>query len=342
MTELKKLLGIAGITLTVYLSLKYLLPYVIPFLFAYILVHLLNPLTDRIRKKLPWKKEIIVSFLLILFLAAFLFLFYWVYCLLMEQIRKIALNFDYYYSSFCRWIDGCCRMAEQNFGIRVDEVRAFVYSGLNQTTEQIRVYIVPEILNHSMKYLKKLFDLGLFLLILFISVILLMKDYDKMKESLQKYSLYLHFHNITDRIWKQGGMYMKAQGIIILVVTILCTVGLWALGNPYFLLLGIIIGLVDVLPFIGTGTVLIPVAVFQVCRGEFRLAAGYAGLFLLTYIVREFMEPRLLGAKLGVYPFAMVAVIYAGLYLYGTAGVLLGPVTLLAVKEIYHEMQPPL
>ena len=131
---------------------------------------------------------------------------------------------------------------------------------------------------------------------------------------------------------------MKAQGIIILVVMVLCTAGLWALGNPYFLLLGIVIGLMDALPFIGTGTVLLPMAVFLLFRGNIRLAVGYAGLFLLTYIVREFLEPRMLGAKLGIYPFVMVVVVYAGLYLYGTAGVILGPVTLLTVKEIYREI----
>ena len=68
------------------------------------------------------------------------------------------------------------------------------------------------------------------------------------------------------------------------------------------------------------------------------MALGYAGLFLLTYIVREFMEPRLIGAKLGIYPFVMVIVVYVGLYLYGTVGVVLGPVTLLAVMEINREV----
>ena len=58
---------------------------------------------------------------------------------------------------------------------------------------------------------------------------------------------------------------------------------------------------------------------------------------MLTYVVRELLEPRLIGAKLGVYPFVMVVVVYAGLYLFGTAGVLLGPVMLLTVIEILRE-----
>lgn len=338
MSEGRKILRTLGIAAAVYFVMKYLLPYVIPFLFAYVLVHLLNPVTEKIRKKLPWKKEIIVSVLLVLLLGAFLLLFYWFYCVLTEQIRKVAVNFDYYYSCFCGWIDDCCYLAERKFGVEVDEVRSFVYSSLDHATEQIKVYMIPGVFNYSVRYLKKLLDAGLFLLMLFVAVILLMKDYDEMKEKLEQYRWYGHFHRITQRMWQQGGMYMKAQGMIIGVIILLCTAGLWALGNPYFLLLGIIIGLMDALPFIGTGTVLIPMAVFLLFRGRFRMAAGYVGLFLLTYIVREFLEPRLIGAKLGIYPFVMIVVVYAGLYLYGPAGVALGPVTLLMIMEINREI----
>lgn len=338
MSESKKMIQIAGITLTVYLVIKYTLPYVIPFLLAYVLVHILNPVAEVIRKKLPWKKEVIVSVLLIVLLTGCSFLFYWIYCMLIDQVRKIAVNFDYYYAYFCGWIDDCCYLAERSLGIKVDEVRAFVYASLEDATEQIRVYIVPGVFNYSVKYLKKLFGAAVFLLILFMAVILLMKDYDEMKEKLQQFHWFSHFHNITQRMWKQGGMYMKAQGTIISIVSVLCIAGLWALGNPYFLLLGIVIGFLDALPFLGTGIVLLPIALFWMIGGNFRLAFGYAGLFLLTYVVREFMEPRLLGEKLGIYPFVLVIVVYAGLYLYGAAGVILGPVTLLAVMEINREI----
>ena len=339
MEEGKKILTVTGITLAVYFVYRYLLPYVIPFLIAYMLVHLLNPVTEAIRKKLAWKKEVIVSVLLVILLAAMTFLFYYFYCLLMGQIRRIAMNFDYYYSCFCGWVDGCCHMAERSFGIQVDELRDFVYSSLEHATEQIRVYIVPGVVNYSVRYLKKLLDAGLFLLMLFVAVILLMKDYDEMNEKLQKYKIYRRFHNITSRMWKQGGMYMKAQFIIISVIILLCTGGLWALGNPYFLVLGIVIGLMDALPFVGTGTVLIPMAVFLLFRRKIRLSICYLGLFLLTYVVREFLEPRLIGQKLGIYPFVMIVVVYAGLYLYGPAGVVLGPVTLLTVMEILREFR---
>ena len=338
MTEGRKILTVTGVTLAVYIAIRYLLPYVIPFFIAYFLVHLLNPLTEKIRRKLPWRKEIIVSALLVLLLGLCTWFFYYLYCALMGQIRKIALNYDYYYNGFCNFVDQCCYMAQNNFGIEVREVRQFVYSSLNHATDQLRIYIVPGVAKYSVMYLKKLADIAIFLLILFVSVILLMKDYDEMHDKMMEYRLYGHVHRISQRMWKQGGMYLKAQMIIILIITAICAIGLWLLGNPYFLLVGIIIGLMDALPFIGTGTVLVPLAVYELFHRDFKLAAGYFFLFFVTYVTREFLEPKMIGSKLGVYPFVMVVVVYAGLYLYGAAGVILGPITLLLVTEIIHEI----
>ena len=339
MSEWKKIVCACGITAAVFLILKYMLPYVVPFLCAYILVHLLNPAAERIRKKFFWKKEVIIGVLLVILLTGLGSFFYWIYQVLISQMKHIAMNMEYYYGCFCDWVDHCCYLAERSFGIEGEAVRTAVYEGMDQAADQIQVYLVPNVVNYSVRYLKKLFDVGLFLLMLFVAVILLMKDYDEMKEKLQKYQWYQHFQRITGRMWKQGGAYMKAQGIIIGIVMILCTAGLWVLGNPYFLLLGIVIGFMDALPFIGTGTVLLPVTLYYLLGGRFRMAAGYAGLFLLTYIVREFLEPRVVGEKLGIYPFVMIVVVYAGLYLYGVEGVFLGPATLLLVREVMRELE---
>ena len=335
MSEGKQLIRIAGITVAVYILMKYFLPYVIPFFISYILVHLLKPVTELLHKKLRLRRELILSVLLAALLIVCSLLFYMFYCMLMGQLKRVAMNFDDYYRCFCDGIDECCRFAERNFGV---EMRSFVYSGIEHATEQIRIYIVPGIFNYSMRYLKKAMDAALFLLMVFVAAILLMRDYDRMREQLRNYRLYRHVEHISGRMWHQGGMYLKAQAMIIGIVSILCVLGLWLLGNPYFVLLGVVAGLLDALPFIGTGTVLLPVAFFLVLQGSYAKAAGYGVLFFITYVAREFLEPRLIGARLGIYPFVMVVVVYAGLYLYGPSGVVLGPVTLLLILETVREL----
>ena len=263
MSEGKQLIKTAGITAAVYILMKYFLPYVIPFFISYILVHLLKPVTELLHKKLRLRRELILSVLLAALLIVCSLLFYMIYCMLMGQLKRVAMNFDDYYRCFCEGIDECCRFAERNFGVEMEEMRSFVYSGIEHATEQIRIYIVPGIFNYSMRYLKKAMDAALFLLMVFVAAILLMRDYDRMREQLRNYRLYRHVEHISGRMWHQGGMYLKAQAMIIGIVSILCVLGLWLLGNPYFVLLGVAAGLLDALPFIGTGTVLLPVAFFS-------------------------------------------------------------------------------
>lgn len=339
MTEGKKFLKITGITAAVYLAMKYLLPYVVPFFISWILVVLLNPLTERISRRTRFRKEWILAVLLLLILGLFGVGFYGLYGLLTDQIRKIAGNFDLYYTGFCAVIDECCTMADRRFGICSEDLRELIYSGIDHAASQIRVYLVPGVVNYSFRYLKKLADAGVFLLMIFVSAILLRKDYDEIKEKLQVYHWYQCSVRIRERMWKQGGMYLRAQGMIIGIVMVQCCIGLWLLGSPYFLVLGIIIGLTDALPFIGTGTLLIPIAAVLLFQKNYALAAGYGGLFLLTYLTREFLEPKLIGNKLGIYPIVMAAVVYAGLYLYGPGGVLFGPVSLLLILEIEKEFE---
>ena len=56
MSEGKQLIKTAGITVAVYILMKYFLPYVIPFFISYILVHLLKPVTELIYIKLRLRR----------------------------------------------------------------------------------------------------------------------------------------------------------------------------------------------------------------------------------------------------------------------------------------------
>lgn len=338
MAEGKKLIIIIGVAAATCLGMKYLLPYAAPFVIAALFVRLLNPLLFRIRKRICWKKEILAAILVIIISVLLGFFFYFLYETLMDEICRIASNFNQYYDGICRFMDDCCFAVEKRIGVKTGEIRTAVERSLVAMELQMQEKILPGVLNHSFQYLMKMIEAAGFLFLVFIGVVLLVKDYDQICEQLSRYRLFQGTRRIMGRIWHMGGAYLRSQLIIIGVVMLLCVGGLFLLGNPYALLLGIIIGLLDALPFLGTGTVLIPWAIVLLLQKKVGLAAGYAVLFLVTNTVREVLEPRLIGERIGVYPFAIAAVVYAGLYFFGIWGVLLGPVSLLLIMEICREI----
>ena len=178
MTEKKCVLIIAGVALAVYVSIKYLLPYVIPFLISWILVKSLNPLLKKIRNRLPWIKEVLVSILVFLvFFLTGIFLYY-LYRAIEKQMYSIISNFDFYYEKMGIFLDDCCILLEKKTGVNAVRMRSLVNRGLNSIQVQIHGTWIPGILNHSMQYLIGLVKLIGYIFIIYVGMILLMKDYE--------------------------------------------------------------------------------------------------------------------------------------------------------------------
>ncbi|MCI5996172.1 MAG: AI-2E family transporter [Blautia sp.] len=338
MTEkVKKILGITGITLAVYLSMKYLLPAVAPFFVAWILARWMYPLASRLEKRLPVNKGTITLVVLLLGTGAVVFAGWFLGAKLLTQIRSVIVHLEYYQGQVNDVARDCCRVAEHAFGIDGDQVMLFLEQNMERAQEYARSRAVPGIVHHSVAYaMGFLKAMGIFFLI-FIAVLLIMKDYDAIRERLRNCRGYHRAIRILNRLWGLGGSYLRAQFVIMLIVIVICVLGLWMSGNPYALLAGILIGVLDVLPFIGTGTILVPWALLCLLRQDFFHAAAYFTLFLAANGVREYLEPRMIGDKMGVYPIVIALVVYGGMYLYGVSGVILGPLSLLVILECCRE-----
>ncbi len=335
----KKLLRVTGITLAVYAGMKYLLPLVIPFLAAAILVKMVRPLLEKLHSALKIKKEWIFVFLLTVFSTAVLLLGYFLAAKLLEQFRAFVQNFDFYYQNFRYFVDDCCEGLERSLGLHVSDVKNFVYTNIGKIQDQVESSVIPAVVGNSVGYMMELIKAAGAFFLVFISAVLWMKDYPKIKEKISHKPLYQAAVRVEQRIWGMAGAYIKAQLTIMGLVILICVAGLWVLKNPYALLIGTVIGILDVLPFIGTGTILIPWALISLLSKNFFHAAAYMTIFFIANTTREFLEPKLIGKSLGIYPIVILLAVYAGLYLFGPPGVIEGPASLLLIMEIEHEIE---
>ena len=123
--------------------------------------------------------------------------------------------------------------------------------------------------------------------------------------------------------------------IIILIITFVeLFLGLTVLGSKYALILSIIISVVDILPVLGCGTVLIPWGFVSALNGDIKNAVGLAVLYLIITAVRNFIEPKIVGERVGVHPIIMLFSVVVGLWLFGGVGVVLAPMTVIVLKNL--------
>lgn len=108
------------------------------------------------------------------------------------------------------------------------------------------------------------------------------------------------------------GGYFKAQFKIMFVVYIIVTIGLFILQVPFALLAGLGIAFLDMLPFFGTGTVLCPWALLKFMAGDHKMAIGLLIIYAVSQLVRQLIQPKLLGDSIGLNPFATLFFMYLG------------------------------
>ena len=129
-----------------------------------------------------------------------------------------------------------------------------------------------------------------------------------------------------------GLKYLRSYLLLMLITFAVMLAGLLILARPYALLLSFVIAALDILPVLGVGTILLPWGIYELALGDARLGIGLFILFAVYELIRQLAEPRILGKQLGVHPILTLFLVYACYAIFGFAGILLVPVTVVLVN----------
>lgn len=330
----KKIWKVCLIIAAVYLGMKYAVPIFIPFLIAGIISILLLPAVNWLHKKLHINKSFSAACLMLLAGILLLGLMWLLFGQLFLQLENLLCYCDSYGESLKRNFSSICCEIEGLIGIDAIEIETLFIDNMTVLIESVKTEKLPKLMGNSLLFVKKAVSFFAVLIVTFISVLLIVKDYKKIQERFCDNPYCRKCCEIAKKIFAAAGTYLKAQLTIMGLISTLCVITMLFMKNPYALLAGILIGLFDALPFIGTGTILVPWAAIEIFMGNYKAAAILFILFLACSFLRELLEPRLIGKRLGVYPIVILISIYAGIRLFGVGGIVLGPVSVLIIYEL--------
>lgn len=115
--------------------------------------------------------------------------------------------------------------------------------------------------------------------------------------------------------------------------------GFLILNIPYAVLIALAIAIFDILPVLGVGGILLPWAVIVAVMGNYKLGAGLLILYLVITVVRNTLESKIVGQQIGLHPLATLIAMILGLRLMGLVGMILFPITLVALANMKHISQ---
>jgi len=139
------------------------------------------------------------------------------------------------------------------------------------------------------------------------------------------------------------GKMGKAYSIILFVTFMEMLLGLSFLklihvyDSGYIFAIAFITAVVDIIPVLGTGTILIPWALWSLFTGDVGLGIGLLVVYAIISVIRQVIEPKLVASQLGLPPFVTIMAMYIGSQLFGFIGLFLLPITIMLLKVLNDE-----
>ena len=149
-------------------------------------------------------------------------------------------------------------------------------------------------------------------------------------------SVMQHCDRIYAQIKKLIGGYFAAQFKIMGIVALILFIGFLLLRVRYAILFAALIAFLDFLPFFGTGTALIPWAVVLFLAGDYGTAIGLIIIYLVSQVVRQIIQPKIVGDSMGLDPLSTLFFMYIGFKVKGIAGMILAVPVGVILIELFH------
>ncbi len=319
--------------------LKYLLPALLPFVVGFFIAMLLKPIWISISKitksKLKFAGFItVLSFYLLLFLLVFLLgkrLFTEAVSLLSglpSLIREIIIPF---------------------INNTAEKINSFLQNTLksNINTDYFSNSVsafTDKLVTFTANIVTKLVKTGPSLIVgtvlTIISTFYFALDYYKITSFLTKLLPKNHRNKVFEfkEIFGDKMLNMiKGYMMIMLITFAEVFVGLSLLRTKNSLVLSIIIAAVDLLPIFGSGTFLIPISILGFLNGRISYSVGVLILYAIITVIREIIEPKIIGKRIGLPTIVMLLSAYVGLKLFGFSGLIVLPLIITVIKEYLSE-----
>ena len=334
------LLSIIGIYLGFKLAVFYM-----PFLVAFILSLLIEPIIRFCMKHLKLKRRTSAIIVFIIVLALLIGLLAWGIFALISESSNLLNSLNYYVEKISyQFGEMTSRIDLSKLRIPNEIIETIQTSGRDilGTTADFLKNTLTSLLN----VITSIPTIAIYTVISILALYFICTDKIYMIDQLEHHFPEMWVRRLTKHIkaiTKSLAGYLKAEAILVLVSFAVCLIGLYifkftGLNVEFPLMAALGIAFVDALPILGSGFIIIPWAIISACDGDITLGISLIVLLAVMGIVRQFVQPRVVSKQIGIHPIFTLIAMYTGFKFIGITGLLIGPIILIILKNIYGTM----
>ncbi|MGN0130967.1 MAG: sporulation integral membrane protein YtvI [Lachnospiraceae bacterium] len=299
-----------------------------PFVLGFLLAKMANPLVAFISEKCKIRRKAVSAFVIILVLAVIVLIIYGICSFLGEQtigfmedlpgmwkaaeaeLSAVAAHFTKLYNKF-----------PADLKDTLVSVQASLDSYISDVMSKISTPTVNAIGNAA----KHIPSLLIGIIMCFLSAYFFIADKDYAGNFLKKYipdSILMKWDLVWGSLLRSVGGYFKAQLKIEIWMYVLLYLGLILANVNYAALVALGIAVLDFFPVFGTGTVLVPWAIIKLLSGEYLQAIILAALWGGGQLLRQIIQPKIMGDSMGMPPIPTLFLLYIGWKISGVWGMI--------------------
>ncbi|MCY6484890.1 AI-2E family transporter [Clostridium aestuarii] len=305
-----------------------------PFIFAFIIAYILNPLLSFFEEKLKFKRALSISLTYVLIIGL-------ITIFITSLLPKIADNVVELFNNSPKFANQAKIWINNNieFLNRVDSKRFFI----NNLKSGILNFKDMFLQSMNIVFIKTLSFTSFFAKIIFGFIISIYVLYDKEKFIKNaKKIIYIilkkkngdNFLNLLKNIHYMLSTYIGIKAIDSFIIAVICFIGISILKSPYTLLIAVIVGFTNMIPYFGPFIGMIVGFIINIFFNPMIAVKILIFLFFLQQFDAWYLDPKLIGSKVGLSPFLVIFAVTIGGSLFGIIGMLLGVPTM-AVLKIY-------
>lgn len=340
--QIKRLYGIILAVLGIvvfWAAVKYLLPWAMPIVIAFALAWMLEPMVSWGTCRLGLPRGLVSAVLTMLLIGGIVFILTAIIGSGLKEIKLLLQQVPELLES----LTGCLKYAEALL-YRLHEtmpaVSGFLISSVKSLPSQASEIItaVSSRLISGLSYIaSKTPSILFFLVTCSIGVYFISVEYKEIAEFIKRQipkSWESRAAAVKSELGRTVSSWFWAQLLLEAITFGELTVAFLLLRIDYAVILALIISLLDVLPVIGTGTVLIPWALYSLAKGSGVMGAGLILTYLVITLANRILETKLVGKSIGLGSAAMLISAYIGYCMLGTSGLIAAPIVVIILKQL--------
>lgn len=342
--HLFKALGIILVLLGVYVFFRYLLVWLMPFFIAYVIVSLLQPMIRLLRNKLKIKPKLAALIVMFLFYAiAFSTVGLAIFELVNISTNMLLTLPDFITNVLLPSLVDVVKQIENMFFATLPDLYANTFEPIYQlleSSENLLLALTPNILSFVQNVVMNIPKIVISFIISIVISFFLAMDYDMIKAFIWKQinvSVQQFLMNFNDKFAATVFKMIRSYALIIMLTFIQLFIGLSILRVELALWIAIAIAIFDILPVVGTGGIVLPWALISILYGNTFLGIGLFVLYGVILVVRQVVEPKIIGDQVGLHPIVTILSMILGFNTLGVVGLFGFPIVISILVKLQEE-----